>query len=145
MYRQDYILRLIEQFARALSGLLNKILRREVPAHEIRAEIGAIATQAGLDLNVARALDPVMLLMWLAPRGDIDPGRFWLMAELLFLEGLQQRQEGAPDRGDADLERALVILLKLDSAWRPQPDLSSAEERIAEIRALLEDGGSPRA
>jgi hypothetical protein len=139
MYRQDYILRLIEQFARALSGLLNKIVKRERPAHEIRAEIGAIATQSGLDLNVARALDPVMLLMWLAPRGEVDPGRFWLMAELLFLEGLQLRTEGAAGRGEPELERALVILLRLDPAWRPQPDLASAGERIAEIRGLLGD------
>lgn len=137
MYRQDYILRLIEQFARALSGLLNKIRKREVPATEVHAEIGAIAQQSGLDLNVARGLDGAMLLMWLAPRGDIDPGKFWLMAELLFLDAMQLRADGDTDRAEADLERALVILLNLESDWRPQPDLASAGERIEEIRQLI--------
>jgi hypothetical protein len=52
---------------------------------------------------------------------------------------LQLRAEGAAGCGEAELERALVVLLKLDPSWRPQPDLASAGERIAEIRGLLGD------
>lgn len=137
MYRQDYILRLIEQFARTLSGLLNRIRRREMTAAEVQSEIGALARQTGLDLEVALALDPNMLLVWLAPRGEMDPGRFWLMAELLFLAGVQFHKDGAEAQAVSHLERASVILRKLEPAWRPQPDLASAAERLEEIQLIL--------
>lgn len=139
MYRRDYILRIIEQFGRALAALLGKITGRQLSPIEVHDQIAVVASQSGLQLDVARALDPVMLLMWLAPRGDddIDPGKFWLMAELLFLEGLQAREEGNDLRARADLERAHLILSRLDAAWRPQADLASAGERLAEIDRLM--------
>ncbi len=139
MYRQDYIIRLIEQFGRALAALRNGILGRQLSPSEAHAQVRAVASQSGLQLDVARTLDPVMLLMWLAPRGDadIDPGKFWLMAELLFLEGLQAHQDGRDAAARADLERARLILSKLEPDWRPQADLASAGERIAEIEDRL--------
>ena len=137
MYRQDYILRLIEQVGRALTALRNRITGRQLSPAEIHAQISEVASQGGLQLDVARSLDPGMLLMWLAPRGEIDPGKFWLMAELLLLEGLQAREEGDESRARADLERAQLILSKLEPAWRPQADLASVQERLEEIREAL--------
>ncbi len=137
MLRQDYVLRLIEQFARSLSGLLKRILGRQVEAAEVRAELTSIGTQAGLDLEVAQGLDEAMLLMWLAPFGEIDPGRFWLMAELLFLDGLQAREDGEMARARGDFERARAILARVDTEWRPQPDLASVGERQSEIERML--------
>jgi hypothetical protein len=137
MFRQDYILRLIEQFGRALAALLAKIIGRQLSPAEVHAQIAVVAAQSGLSLDVARGLDPAMLLMWLAPRGDIDPGKFWLMAELLYLEGVQAREEGDDVRARADLERARVLLLKLEPDWRPQADLASARERLAEVESAL--------
>jgi hypothetical protein len=138
MYRQDYILRLIEQFGRALAALRAMITGRELPPTEVHAQIAAVASQSGLHLDVARSLDSAMLLMWLAPRGEIDPGKFWLLAELLFLEGLQAHEAGDGGRARADFERAQLLLQKLDDNWRPQSDLASAGERLAEIDALLD-------
>jgi hypothetical protein len=143
MFRQDYIIRLIEQFGRVLSALFHRIKGREVVPAEARAEIAAVAAQSGLDLAVARSLDPGMLLMWLAPRGEIDPGKFWLMAELLFLEGLQGVQDGDAVRARADLERARLILSKLEGDWRPMADLASARERLDEINRQLHAPGNP--
>jgi hypothetical protein len=142
MYRQDYIIRLIEQFGRALAALLGKITGRQLTPTEIRAQIATVASQSGLQLDVARRLDPMMLLMWLAPRGDtdIDPGKFWLMAELLFLEGMQAREEGDHVRARADLERAHLILSKLDPDWRPQTDLASVGERLDDLDRALGTG-----
>jgi len=137
MYRRDYILRLIEQFGRVLSALLNKIRKRQLTSAEVRAQISEVAAQSGLDLDVARGLDPTMLLMWLAPRGEIDPGKFWLMAELLFMEGLQAHEDGLADRAGSDLRRARVILSQLGSDWRPQADLASVGERLETIDAII--------
>jgi hypothetical protein len=139
MYRQDFIIRIIEQFGRALAALLHKITARQLSPAEIHAQIATVASQSGLQLDVARTLDPAMLLMWLAPRGeaDIDPGKFWLLAELLFLEGMQAREEGHAEAARADLERARLVLSKLPPDWRPQTGLASAGERLADIASAL--------
>jgi hypothetical protein len=142
MYRRDYILRLIERFGRALLALRNAILRREADPQHVQAQIGEIADQAGLDLAVARRLDPGMLLMWLAPTDDFDMPRLWLMAELLYLHGLEA--DRIPD-GDsrADFERALALFAHLPPDWRPTDDQAMAAERAAELRDILDAGRLP--
>ena len=139
MYRQDFIIRIIEQFGRALAALLHKITGRQLSPAEVHAQIAAVASQSGLQLDVARTLDPAMLLMWLAPRGeaDIDPGKFWLLAELLFLEGMHAREEGHVEAARADLDRARLLLSKLPPDWRPQAGLASAGERLNDIASAL--------
>lgn len=137
MYRQDYILRLIEQFGKALILLRNRILRRERERHAVHAEVGEMARQAGLDLDVARSLDVPSLLMWLAPAGNVDQARLWLMAELLYLEGLAAL-ESDPAAARADFSRALAILQRLEPGWRATADLPSAAELAAEIAGILQ-------
>jgi hypothetical protein len=136
LFRRDYILRLIEQFARVLIALRNRILNREISSEEARAEIEEICRDAGADLDIARQLDPGMLVMWLAPRGEIDEGKFWLLAELLFLTALDSRESGKGDRGRADFLRALALLRKLPPDWRPAEGLPTPQERIAEIDSM---------
>ncbi len=138
MYTRDYVLRLIERFGRALIALRDRILRREVTTEELRAQLREVAQGAGLDLDLARSLDPGMLLMWLAPTGEIDPPRFWLLAELLYLEGAHARESAADDLGRADMERALAVFAKLPPEWQPFPDMATAGERASELRAVLE-------
>jgi hypothetical protein len=142
MYRRDYILRLIERFGRMLIALRNRILRREIEAADVLAELRDIAQQAGLDLELARRLDPAMLVLWLAPTDDVDEPKLWLMAELLYLEGLHARsQVGGDARGD--FARALSIFERLPPEWRPSDDLAAAGERVAELRRLLETDSGP--
>ena len=138
MYTRDYVMRLIERFGRALIALRNRILGRAIDAADVQAELREIAQQAGLDLNIARNLDPQMLLMWLAPTGEIDPARFWLMGELLYLHGLQAHTSEEGDAGRADLQRAHAVFSRLPADWRPADDQSSAGDRCREIGELLE-------
>lgn len=141
MYRQDYILRLIEQFGKALVLLRNRLLRRETDRQKVTAEVGEMARQAGLDLSVARSLDTASLLMWLAPAGLVDQARLWLMAELLYLEGLANL-DAAPDAARADLSRALAILERMEPGWRPNDELPAVSDLAGEIRSTL-DQASP--
>jgi hypothetical protein len=136
MYQRDYILRLIERFGKTLIALRNRILKREQEQSITLAEIHEIATQAGLDYDVARRLDPSTLLMWLSPGGQTDPPRMWLMAELLYLEGLQARTSD-PAAGRPDFERAQAIVATLPADWRPSDDFCTAGERAAELQGLL--------
>lgn len=140
MYRRDYIIRLIERFGRALLMLRDRILKRQVQFADVRAEIHEVAREAGLDIDVARQLDAGMLLMWLSPTGEIDEPRFWLLAELLFLEGLASHEAGSGDGGHGDLARALAIYAKIAPSWRPNDQLASAGERCLEIQAILDSG-----
>ena len=140
MYQRDYILRLIEQFSKALIALRNRILKRETENPLMTAEIGDIAAQAGLDLDVARRLDPATLLLWLSPAGEADPARLWLMAELLYLEGLAARTSDEAG-GGADFGRALALVEQLPAGWRPSEDFCTAGERVAELRRLLDQMG----
>ena len=140
MYRRDYILRLIERFGRMLIALRNGILRREADPRHVQAQIGEIADQAGLDLAIARRLDPGMLVMWLAPTDDFDIPRMWLMAELLYLHALEaDRIPEGDSRGD--FERALALFAHLPPDWRPTDDQAMAAERVAELRAILDVPG----
>jgi hypothetical protein len=134
MYRRDYILRLIERFGQMLIALRNRILGREADADQARAEIHEMARLSGLDLDVARQLDPQTLLLWLAPGDDVDEPKLWLMAELLYLEGLHAQAANEPGAGRADLTRALAVFGRLPAEWRPHAELPSAGERVNEIR-----------
>ena len=137
MYTRDYVLRLIERFGRALIALRNRILGRAIDTADLRAELRDIAQQAGLDLDVARSLDARMLLMWLAPTDELAPPRFWLMAELLYLEGLHARETASGDQGRADLERAYAVFSRLPPDWKAAEELASAGDRSLELRQLL--------
>jgi hypothetical protein len=136
VYRRDYILRLIERFGRMLIAIRNRILRREIDTADVVAELRDIAQQAGLDLALARQLDPATLAFWLAPTDDVDEPKLWLMAELLYLEGLQARSAGGEWR--SDFARALTIFGRLPADWRPDDDLAPAGQRVVELQQLLE-------
>ena len=142
MLRRDYILKLIERFAQALIALRNQLMGKGAGPAEALPTIREIAADAGLDLTVARALDPASLLMWLAPTADIDAPRLWLMAELLYLEALRGRsEEGLQWRADA--ERALAIASRLEPGWRPAEGLATPAERVTELRQMLSRRSSP--
>jgi len=141
MYRHDYILKLIERFGAALISLRDKILRREREETGFRAEIYEIAREAGLDIGIARSLEPDSLLMWLAPTGQPDLAKLWLMAELLYLEGLDAKASGGSE-WHGDLTRALAILATLPAEWRPGETFTTAGARANEIRLLLAVGAA---
>lgn len=137
-YRHDYIIRLIERFGAVLRSLRDRILRREREDLSARAEIAEIAQQAGLDLGVARTLPPDLLMMWLAPTGEPDPAKLWLMAELLYLEALDTSTSGG-EGWRADLDRASFLFGRLEPSWRPGDGFASAGERLGEIASIVAD------
>lgn len=141
MYRRDYILRLIAQLARALIGLRDRLLKRDLVAVDAREEIGRIAMDAGIDLDLARRLDAGMLVAWLAPTADVDEAKLWLTAELLYLEGLSARSAGAEAEACALFRKVQAVLERVPRDWRPSDDLPTAGERLEEARERLRDTG----
>ena len=137
MYRRDYILRLIEQLGRQLIALRNRILRREQDRDAVRQEIGEIATRTGIDLDVARMVDVSTLRLLMSVAGNVDPGRCWLTAELLLLEGLDAAQAGDSALARLDFARALDLYSMVEQDWQPLDELPPVNERIAETQRLL--------
>lgn len=141
MYRYDYVLRLIERLGQVLRTLRDRLLQRELSNDDLRAEIQEIAREAGLDLAVARRLDPATLATWLAPVPDrVDADRVWLMAELLYVEAIAARAAGDERQAGSDLQRALALFSRISPSWRPGADLPCAGERVAELQGLLQVG-----
>jgi hypothetical protein len=144
MYQRDYILRLIEQLAQILIVLRNRILGRQGDPAMLRMEIRTVAAQAGLDLDVAKVVDLTTLRMLVSLAGNIDAGRCWLLAELLYLEGLQAHKAGDRDQARRDVERARELHSWLEPEWKPFDELPAVGARMEEMSTLLtsiEDSG----
>jgi hypothetical protein len=131
-YQSDYILRMIEELARAVATLRNRLLGRGPDRDPLVGEVREIAARADIDLDVARTVDLDTLRLLTSPGGVLDRGRCWLTAELLAVEALAAGPAGA---GDASRRRALAMYRWLPETWRPVADQPSVAERIAELEA----------
>lgn len=137
MYQRDYILRIIEQLGRALLQVRRRIMGQDLTTAALRDELSAIASQAGMNLDLLRSVDSGTLPVLLAPGGEIEPTRCWLAAELLYLEALHARQTGMDADADRDLLRAIELYGLLPADWTPPAGTPEHEERLAELRAWL--------
>lgn len=145
MTQRDYILRLIERFGQLLIALRNRILDGDLSRAELEAELAGAVNSTGLDLSLVHALTPESLVEMIAPDGDMEPGRAWLVAETLYLDGLQSALEGRPDDARSAWERAVPLYEVLTPHGIIVAGLPEAEERLAEIRERTAslDGGDP--
>lgn len=138
MDRRDYILRMIEQLGHVLLAIRNRILGREIERPQLQEALSDAARQGGLDLDLARAMSPETLMMMVAPGGEVDPGRCWLLAEIFYLEGLEAELAGLVAEARSSLERAGFLFGLLEPVAGNLAGVAEAEERIAEIERRLE-------
>ena len=139
MPQRDYVLRLIEQLGAALAALRRRILGRKVDASKIRDELGGLAGQAGFDLELLRGFSGETLHMLVSPTGEVEPARCWLMAELLYLDGLQALAEDRRENGGASLEKAHLLFGLIEPAGGMLVGFPEAAERAREIERLLQE------
>ncbi|MGI9627769.1 MAG: hypothetical protein ACR2QM_13110 [Longimicrobiales bacterium] len=135
---QDYILRMIEQLGAALIQMRRAILGGSAAAGEVEQTLRRAAGGAGMDLDLARATTTEGLIAMIAPTGEVDPMRCWILAELFLTEGLDRSHHGDPDGATAALKKsaALFRLLGPEAVIAGYPE---AAERLAEIERLLEE------
>lgn len=142
MYQRDYILRMIEQIGAVLAALRARILARTATSTEVTGELRTTLRTAGFDLDLARFADAESLERLVAPTGELDPTRGWLVAETLYLHGL----EAQLDRRAADAEASFVKALRLYRLFDPRNPIPSgfpeARERIDEIEERLRAVGA---
>jgi hypothetical protein len=118
--RRDYIMRLIEQVGQALIALRRRILAR-----------------GGLDFDLARAMTSETLLLMVAPGGEVDPGRCWLLAEMFYLEGVEAELSGWVGEARDSLQRAAFLFGMLQPIAGNLVGLPEAGPRIEEIERRL--------
>lgn len=132
MAQQDYILRIIEQLGAALIQLRKAILGGSAPESHVDDVLRRSAAGVGMDLDLVRVASPDSLLAMIAPTGEVDPMRCWLMGETLLTDALFQRSQGRTERALDVLARARVLfsLVGKDAFLAGYPE---ANQRLKEI------------
>jgi hypothetical protein len=141
MTHKDFIIRQIEILGAALIALRKKILAGRGDPAEVEARLQEISEKGGMALELARAATPDTLRMLVAPTGEIEPGSCWLLAETLYLDGLQAKLMENVHRAKDSLAKAGVLFSLLQPMGAFLVGLPEAAERIEEIEALLSEIG----
>ena len=137
MAQRDYILRMIEQLGALLAGIRKRILGGEIEEAAARGELRDAARMGGLDYDLARAMTSQSLLLMVAPDGEVDPGRCWLLAELSYLDGLEADLAGRSEEAVRSLERAALLFGLLQPVAGNVVGLREALGRVEEVERLL--------
>lgn len=138
---------MIEEMGEILIRIRKRIVGHEEEEAPLDADFGSLSRSlsrlAGVDLNLARSASPDTLAMLVAPAGEVDPTRCWILAETLYLDGLHASLEGRDDdaRGSLDRAHRLFALVKPGSVYLV--GFPEAAERMREIESRLEALGAP--
>lgn len=146
MPQRDYILRLIEQLGQALIRIRKMILGEADGRTPVEDELRLVGRRAGVDLDVARAATPETLLLLVAPFGDPDPGRCWVLAEMLYLDAMQAEAEGRVPAALASYDKAARLFRVIEPGGAFLTGWPEAAERLREIEqraAALLDSSRP--
>jgi len=135
MQREDYLLRMIAQMARALARIRQKLLEgKNVEAGD---DLEVVARQGGIDLRYLIALDEASLRQLLLTGGEIDRPKCAFFGELLYLEWRRLLAMGQADRAERCARRALLLYalaydgIVIDDETR---------QRVAELEGDVEPG-----
>ena len=138
MAQRDYILRMIEEMGAVLIALRNAILRGGAPPGEVETTLRRATSAAGMELELARVVTVDALTNMVAPRGEVEPARCWVLAEALMTDGVNRMRQGEPELARPVLAKA-AVLFSLVAPWGAYlTGFPEAEERIAEIEEWLE-------
>jgi hypothetical protein len=143
MTSKDYLLRQIEMLGEILVAIRKLILGGGAPSSEVSARLNEVSGKVGMDLELARAATPDTLRLLIAPGGEVEPGKCWLLAETLLLDGLQGRSEGDEGRFQDSLRKARMLFSLLAPMGAFLVGFPEGEDRVQEIDELLsEDVGA---
>lgn len=144
MQQRDFILRMIEQAGAILVALRARILKRVAGTADVHRELRRTLQQVGFDLDLARLADPPSLERMVAPTGELDPTRGWMVAEVLYLDGLEAQLDGRDIDAAQSLEKALRLFRLFDPRHLIPSGFPEAKERIDEIEERLRELGDGR-
>ena len=127
-----------------LARLREIILGRASSRHHVEGEIQKALQGIGFDFEIARIADAETLERMVAPTGEVEPARAWLIAESFYLEGL----EAQLDERNTDAMSAFDKALRLYRFVAPDALLptgfTEATDRIREIEQRMSALDGPR-
>jgi hypothetical protein len=130
---------MIEQLGAMLSAIRRHVLAGEATREETGASLRDAARLGGLDYDLARVMAPETLLMMVAPAGDVDPGRCWLLAELSYIDGLEAGLADDPDLAREAFERAGYLFGLLQPVAGNFLGIPESADRVKEIEQRLSE------
>jgi len=137
MAQKDYLLRQIEALGQLLIAIRKMILGGEADGAAVETRLREASGKVGMDLELARAATPETLRMLIAPTGEIEPGRCWLLAETLYLDGIRARLTGDPGHALDSLGKARMLFSLLKPMGAFLVGFPEAAERMEEIDDLV--------
>ncbi|MDE2803987.1 MAG: hypothetical protein OXN18_02460 [Gemmatimonadota bacterium] len=137
MVQRDYILRVIEELGAVLIALRRAILGGSARAADVEDTLRRAAAGAGMDLDLARAASIDALPAMMAPTGEVDPARCWLLAEVLMTDGVSLLSSGETDLARSSLAKAAALFTLVAPEGAFLTGFPEASERIGEIEAML--------
>ena len=90
-----------------------------------------------MDLDLARAVSAEVLPDMVAPTGEVEPARCWVLAEALMTDGIQGLSRGDPEAARSSLAKAAVLFELVGPGGAFLTGFPEAGERIGEIEELL--------
>lgn len=137
----DYILRLIERIGILFAAIRKLILGGGDPS-EVSVRLRAAANEAGYDLELLQTLDLDSILTVVAPGGEVDVARTWVLGELLLLSGLQSVRLDDPEFARTQLVKSRALFELLGTSSSVTRHFPEARSRLSEIDAELESIGA---
>jgi hypothetical protein len=137
MVQRDYILRMIEQIGVILKALREMILNGSAGVGQVRAELQKVFQQIGFDIEVALIADTETLVRMIAPTGELEPGRAWLVAEAMYLDGLDAALDEQVPHARLSFEKAVRLFRMFDASTPVPAGFPEARERVSEIEERL--------
>jgi hypothetical protein len=134
MFRDDYIVRMVQQAAAVLARILS--LRDSERCAEAHHQVDAALQQfVGLNLGLVSGLSAADLIDFARVGEALDVGKLVVLGELLFAEGEIQLAEGHADDAWSFHVRALEVLL--EAAETGDHNLHAVAPRLAELKGRL--------
>ena len=141
MHQRDYILRMIEELGAALIALRKAILGGGARGAEVEDTLRRAASGAGMDIELARAVSVDALRDMVAPTGEVEPARCWVLAEALMTDGVHKLERGENEPARSSLAKAAALFDLIGPGGAFLTGFPEARVRIAEIEELLAEIG----
>lgn len=130
----------LQRLAEQLMELQRRLESEGGDTTHIREGLQELAHRVGVDLDIVRLATPDTVLDVITAGGGGDPGKIWVVGEILYLDGVRALAEGNEDEARGVLTSARKLLQALGSRSVSLPDNAvPPNRRLDELENLLDD------
>ncbi len=133
----------LQRLAEKLGRIESRLAGASGELEGAEEELEEAAARTGVELEAVRRLDGATLVRALSPGGRPDPGRYWTVAEILYLDALRAEAEGDAGTAGRRLRKARRLFERArGAAGLDLPEgAAPPEERIRAVEDRLDEAG----